>query len=476
MAALARRIALHAAISMGGRGVGIAINAVTFLYIARTLGPERFGLYALAVVFVTMFATVIDNGVNITVTRLLTERPESAALVLTNGLVLKLTGAAILTLIAIGAAHTPWVDPRLREVAPIAAGLILVMGLTVANAYFQARVDMGWVVAGDLVTRGLFFALAAMVLSRGGGVRALLAAQVAAAALGALVPTSRVLWVLRDGFRMDAAMWRVIAGPALALSGSLALGMITARFDAIALSTRVPERDLGLYSAAFRILDLLLLVPGLLLQVVFPAFVHDTRATIASRYARVTGMLLVLGLPLAAVLTVTSGPALALTAGDAYRDGGRSLAVLSWGMLAVFVASAMLYVLVALGRFSELLVYSALGSITSVTLALLLVPRYGTDGAATATVTAHTMVLLGLGWALRSEGISPVPSLVPEALGIAVAGALTAAVLLPSSGLPVALAATAVVGAGLAGALPRVRRELQLVVRPRVAAAPSAAR
>ena len=35
----------------------------------RGLGPERFGLYTLAFVYVSFFATVIDNGLNIVVTR-----------------------------------------------------------------------------------------------------------------------------------------------------------------------------------------------------------------------------------------------------------------------------------------------------------------------------------------------------------------------------------------------------------------------
>lgn len=466
MAVIARRIALHAAISIGGRGVGIAVNAVTFLYITRVLGPELFGLYALAVVFVTMFATVVDNGVNITVSRLLIERPEAAARVLANGLVLKLLGSAMLTGAAIAVAHTPWVDPRLREIVPVAAGLILVTGLTVVNAFFQARVEMGWVVTGDLVNRATFLALAVLVLSRGGGVRSLLAAQVAATAVGALIPAGRVVRLVGAAFVMDASVWRAIATPALALSVSLALGMITARFDALALSTRVAERELGLYAAAFRVIDLLQLVPGLLLQVVFPAFVHDARATIASRYARVTGVLLVVALPLATLMTVTAGPALALTAGSAYYDGGRYLAVLVWGMVAVFMGSAMLYVLVALQRFWILLAWSAFGSVTSVILALQFVSTFGAGGAAASTVAAHTVVMIGLAWALKREGVAPMPALVPEAVGVAAIVGIVAGVSLPRLGLVGAVAVAAGVVAALVAALPRTRRELLALLRP----------
>ncbi len=462
MAEFARRLALHVVISLAGRLLGLGINAFTFLYIARTLGPERFGIYTLALVFVTFFATVIDNGVNITVSRMLAQRPQDAAAVLGNALALKTCAGLVLMAVAVAVAQGPWVDDRIRSVVPIASGLILVTSLSVVNAFFQARVDMRWVVAGDLLTRLSFFALALTVLTNGGDVRTLVAAQVVAAVLGALLPLGKALTLVAPGLHMDWVVWRAIVRPAVALSLSLALGMLTARFDVVALAWSVPDRELGLYSAAFRLIDLLLLIPGLMLQVVFPAFVRgDTaRIQLASRYRRVAGVLLVIGLPLAALLSVAAGPATAFTAGEAYRDSAPILAALAWGMLAVFMASVMLYVLVALGLYRRLLGWSLCGTLVSVALSLALVPRYGTTGAAIATVTAHTVVLLGLARELGRQHISPWPDLIPEAASVALTVATVTVLLLPHA--PIALVAGIAAGAAalLVAVLPRTRREV----------------
>lgn len=467
MAEFARRIALHVAVSVAGRALGLAINAATFLYIARALGPERFGTYALALVFVTFFATVVDNGFNMTVSRMLTRTPARGALVLGNALVMKTVAALTLAMVATVVARAPWFDDRLRELVPVASGLILVTGLSVANAYFQARVDMRWVVAGDLLSRLTFFLLTLTVLSRGGGPLALLSAQVVSAVVGAAMPLSRAMRLLAPAFALDLTIWREILRPAVALSLSLALGIVTARFDVFALSRAVSDRELGLYSAAFRIIDLLLLVPGLILQVVFPAFVGEEAAPVAlsSRYGRVASVLAVLGVPLAVFLTIAAEPILTLAAGDSYRGGSRGLAYLSWGMLAVFMASSMLYVLVALGRYRRLLVWSASGACVSILLAMALVPRYGSTGAATATVAAHVVVMLGLGFELACHGVTPWPALTPEAAGIGVVVGLVTILFLPHAPVAITAGIAGVAGGLLALGMPRTRREVSAMLR-----------
>lgn len=467
--ALARRLALNVGGVLVGRGLGLAINAVTLLLIARSLGPERFGIYSLAFVYVSFFSTVIDNGVNITVTRALVREPTATPALLGNALLLKTAASVVLAAVAIAVVQLPAFAPELRTVVPVAAGLILVTGLSVVNAVFQVRLDMSWVVAGELVSRTLFLALAIAVIGGGHGVVWLFSAQVAAAGAGVLLPLWGALRLVRPDFTLRPAIWRDILSPATALSLSLVLGMLTARFDVIALSSAVTERDLGLYAAAFRVIDLLLLVPGLMLQVVFPTLVAGEagHARLAARYRRVESVLVMIGLPAAAFLWVAATPTLVLTAGPAYADGGPSLALLALGMLAVYVSNGMLYVLVATGRSRALLAWSAAGAAVSVGLSLALVPTSGALGAGIATVTGHTGVMLGLGWTLwRHVGINPWPSLAGEALVVALVVGVTAAWLLPQVPFLAVVAAGGVAAAAVMFALPGSRRELRSFAAP----------
>jgi O-antigen/teichoic acid export membrane protein len=468
MATFGQRLAFSVGLVLAGRAIGLALNAVTFLWIARGLGPERFGLYTLAFVYVSFFATVIDNGLNIVVTRAIAREPDDAGRLVGNALVLKTLLCLPLMGLAVVLAHAPWAPPGLRDLVAVASGLILVTGLSAVNALFQARAQMAWVVGGDLVARALFLIGAPMVIRAGGSLETLFAVQVASMAAGLLLPLGRALVELAPRLRIDPSVWRGLVGPAAALSASLALGMLTARFDMMVLPAVASPRAVGQYAAAFRLVDLLLLLPALMLQVVFPAFVARAGAVDAleARFRRVERVLALLGLPAAVFLTMAAGPVLVVTGGAAYAGGASSLALLAWGMMAVYLSNGMLYVLVATGRSQALLGWSAAGAAASVLLGLVLAPRFGPIGAAAATVTAHTIVLLGLSSVLwRSLRVRPWPDGLPDiALATGVVAAVTA-VLLPRIPVVAVAAASAITLAATLAALPGPRRELAALLR-----------
>jgi O-antigen/teichoic acid export membrane protein len=471
MGTFGRRLALGVGLVLAGRAVALALGAVTFLWIARGLGPERFGLYTLAFVYVSFFATVIDNGLNIVVTRALARSPDDAPRLVGSALALKTALCLPLMGLAIALAHGPWAPPALAQVVPVASGLILVTGLSAVNALFQARATMAWVVAGDVTARILFLAAVPIVLGAGGSLATLFAVQVGAMAAGLLLPLGRALSELGPRLRVDVTVWRQLIGPAAALSASLALGMLTARFDMIVLPAVAPPRAVGEYAVAFRLVDLLLLLPALMLQVVFPAFVARAGETDAmeTRFRRVERLLALIGFPVAAFLTLAPGPVLRVTGGEAYVGGAASLAILAWGLAAVYLSNGMLYVLVAAGRSRELLAWSAAGAAASVVLGLLLAPRFGPVGAASATVLAHVVTLAGLSSALwRTARVRPWPDGVGEiALATGVV-ALVTWLLVPRVPLPLAAAATGAIFAATLALLPGPRRELKaLLTRPK---------
>ena len=321
MAALRRRLAWNVGLVLSGRAVGLALNGLTFMLVARGLGPERFGLYALSLAFVTFFSTALDNGVNIAVTRELARRPDSPSVLLGNALLLKTTVGLLLMGLAASIAQLPGLPPELGQIVPIASGLIVVTALSVVNALYQVRLQMGWVIAGDFVARLAFLLLALLALARGGGVYAIFVAQVTAAALGLLVPLVRAIALTTPEFKPRFAIWRSLVRSGALLSLALALGMVASRFDALVLSSYTSHRELGLYAAGYRIIDLLLLVPALMMQVFFPVLVdraesHDERLELG--YRRIADLLTMVGLPLAILVAMFARDLLVVAGGPAY--------------------------------------------------------------------------------------------------------------------------------------------------------------
>ena len=474
---LGRRVAFNLGLITAARGLGLAISAVTFAILARRLGPEAFGQYTYAVVFVTIFTAFTDHGLNLPIVRRLAANPEDLPRVFGNALVLKAltgTGAALLAVLL------GWLLPLPAGAAPaiaIAAGLVLTTSLTVANGVFQVRLRMAPVALADVLSRGAFLAAALVLLARGGGVRSILAAQVVTTGLSTAALVLMAARLVRPRFAPDWRLWREVVRPAIPLTLSLVLGMVYQRLDLFLVEHFRGAAAAGHYAAAFRIVDLGILIPGLTMVVVFPVFAERFRGgreALAAVTRPVLDVMALAGLSLALLLAFRSRDILALVAGAAFVEAGPALALLGWGMAAIFLSNAYGYLLVAAGLERFNLGLALAGLATSVTLNLALIPVYGLIGGGWASIGTQVVVLLLAGAVVaRRVGVPVWPPAWKELAGLAAGLALLLAglgqlglALLPTIGVyGIALAAF------LAGH-PRWRSEVASMVSTRRAARP----
>src|SRR5262245_28757391 len=117
--------------------VGLAVG----VYVARFLGPSRYGIYSYAVAFTAIFGAFAKLGLDSIVVRNLVERPDLRAEILGTALQLRLVaGLAAFALILL---VLPWTDNDATTsfyVAVVGAGIIL-QAFDIVDAYFRAIVE-----------------------------------------------------------------------------------------------------------------------------------------------------------------------------------------------------------------------------------------------------------------------------------------------------------------------------------------------
>ena len=64
-----RRVASNTAVQMAGRGVTLAIGAVSIVILTRYLGAEDYGRYTFALMYMQLFGVLADVGLFTTVVR-----------------------------------------------------------------------------------------------------------------------------------------------------------------------------------------------------------------------------------------------------------------------------------------------------------------------------------------------------------------------------------------------------------------------
>jgi O-antigen/teichoic acid export membrane protein len=250
------------------------------------------------------------------------------------------------------------------------------------------------VVVGDRV---LILILAGLAISKGAGLIGLAAAFV----LARMVAVAGALTLARSHtggvrFSFDVALWRDLQRQALPIGMFLVVLNFYSYIDTLMLGVISTFGDTGLYNNAYRIYEGLSYVPGILSALLTPRLSHLWSIDRAHhrRLARrsVLGAA-ALGVAVGVPVWYFSSPLLILVFGPAAGQAVMTLRVLLAGLTFVFV----IWILhaVALSVFQErlLLRTTAIGAVVNAGLNLFLIPRYGRDGAALATVLGELMTM-----------------------------------------------------------------------------------
>jgi len=212
------------------------------------------------------------------------------------------------------------------------------------------------------------------------------------------------------------------------------------------------EETLGYFSVSVRVIQVLLVMPGLAIGAAFPIFsraARDDRARLAYALGRVFEVSLLVGVLVALCLAIGAPLAIEVVGGPKFAPAATLLAIQAVGLGASFVGAVWANGLLSLHRYREILIISLIALIGGGALVALLVSLDGASGAAIATAAdeAGLAILSGIALARADRSLKPPLRVVP---GIALAAALAVASTLLD--LPV-LASVAVAAAIYIGAV-----------------------
>ena len=149
-----RRVASNTAVQLAGKGAVLALGVVSIAVLTRYLGPEDYGKYTLALMYMQLFGVLADVGLFTTAVREISKDPARTDEVVGNTITLRL-GLSVVVIALAGAVSLllPY-EPEVRT-AILLAGAPLLFGMlnTSFVAILQSRLKMGRAVVGDVIGR-----------------------------------------------------------------------------------------------------------------------------------------------------------------------------------------------------------------------------------------------------------------------------------------------------------------------------------
>lgn len=373
------------------------------IWVARYLGPEKFGVFSYAVAFAALFGSIAKLGLDSIVVRDLVGNPEQRDVYLGTAFWLKMIGAGLmLCAITLTINHTSSDDTIKLYIFIIACGSVF-QAFEVVDFYFQSKVLSKFISVCKINQLLISSLLKLYLIYTGAGlfwfVVVSLVDQITLAVTLFLVYRYQKVGGFFSSFDLDLARTLLRDSWPLILSGLVI--MIYMRIDQIMIKEILGTKEVGIYSAAVRLTEIWYFLPGIITSSLFPAIISAKKISENNYYYRLQQLytlMIWMALSIALTTTFLADWIILKLYGAEYNDAGGVLIINIWTGIFVFFGSAWSKWMLIENRMKMSAFFQINAMFFNVILNLFLIPRYGIYGAALSSLIAaaigHTLLPL----------------------------------------------------------------------------------
>lgn len=369
-------------------------RAAIVVYAARVLGAENWGTFSYALGVATFLTIFSDIGINALLTKESSAKPELQPQLLATAFITKLI------LLLIVAVVTLLIFPRLTAIEGATALmpiLILVFAFDtvrdLGSAATRALQKMEIEASIQFLTNAFIAILGFILLSQNQSSYSLALAYAVGSGLGCLAMLITMRSAFKNVFKnFQTNLIRPIFETAWPFGLLGLMGTIMLNTDIIMIGYLRSSTEVGYYASAQKIIQLFYVLPTILAVSVFPALsrlLQENRSVAKLLLEKYLAIAILSAIPFAVLGIAFGSPLINIIFGHAYDASIGPFKILMITLLIVYPGSLIGHALFAYGaqkRFIQIVIISAF---SNVIFNFLLIPRYGINGAALATVFAQ---------------------------------------------------------------------------------------
>ena len=382
---------------LGERVLRMVVSLLVGIYVARYLGPERFGLLSYTLSFVLLFSSLASFGLDDILVRELVKQPEQRNNLLGTVFWLKVCGTAIMsTTIAVVLQFMAEDQQTYWMIALITFGFLF-QATNVVDFYFQSQVQSKFAVraqAFQLLLTSIFkiylvwnqaeliwFAFALML------------DQVVVAVLFLLVYHWKIEWFPFLSFTWIQAKKLMIDAWPLIFAGMVV--SVYMKIDQVMLKEMLDAKAVGVYAAAVKLCEAWYFVPTAVIASLFPAIItarKNSETLYEERVQKLYDLMVWVAVAVALPTTLLADWVILILYGIDFQEAADVLRIYIWAGVFVTLGIASSKWLIAENLQRYLFFRTILGALLNVGFNLWLIPIYGIKGAAIATLVAQGTV------------------------------------------------------------------------------------
>ncbi len=407
--ALARKVAINTIIQVATKITTTGLSLIALALITRHLGRYGFGQYTTAVSWVMFFSIAADLGITLVTSQLLSKPGADVTSVMSNLFTFRLlSGFIIIALAPIVIFFSPYELVVKQGASPAALAFYFVIITQVFVSFFQKELRTDRIAIAEVISRIVFLLLTFWAVRMEFGVVALLWVLAVVNGISFFIHYFYARRAVSFGWRYDKAVWCDIIKRSWPLVITIVLNLVYLKADILILSLFRSQAEVGLYGAAYRVIDALVTVPFLIGGTVLPILAARWHLADKSDFKRIWQRVFdvsaIIAWPVMIGGYILATPIMSLISGSDFAAAGPILKILILGVGCIFFSCFFGYTMISLDRQRALIKAYVITALTSLVLYIILIPLYSYVAAAWITVYSELLMSI-LAWLILRKNV-----------------------------------------------------------------------
>ena len=427
---LAARIAHNSVVSSITRVLSIGLALVNVGLMTRYLGTGGYGDYSTVIAFYFLVTALSDFGINQILTREISRPKADEKKILANVLGLRAVSSLV---VALGGALSVFFFNYSKEIKlgiwVMCVALVFSSLSQTLNSVYQKRLVINRMAWRELWGRLVQLVLTFLVIKNNWGVSGIVGATAAS-----YVFIFGASWKLAKSyvpvaFSWDKKYWKYFLGESIPLGLAAIVNFLYFKADILLLSHFRESHDVGIYSAAYKVIESLIYFPFMFMGIVMPVFSYNIFHR-PQKFLRIASQILkalwIVTIPLTVLLFFLASETIRVIAGPGFEESTKVMQVLAPALGAIFLAHFFNSILIAVNKQKLLLGILSFVAFVSIVLNIIFIPYFSYMAAAFISTVSEILVTLAVYLVSRRWGIGhgkgwrplPVLSFLTSSLGM----------------------------------------------------------
>ncbi len=381
-------------------------GSILFIFVGRLIGPEEAGIFNLGVTYYTILLALSTLGLHELLIREVSPRRDQGSHYLINYTLIRLMSSAALYagLLLFLQLNLPYSEEAKSVLRIMSLAIFPDAIFSLCQALFISHERQTTPTVAALVNATIRLGLGMYLLQNGAGAVTVAWVMPISSALSLLVFPSAILGLAR---RVPQSVpprisYRFGLQQLGMTSGFILLELfqtLNYQADTFIISFLLTEADIGYYGASQTVLAGVLMIPVAIRMALYPLmarFGSEDEDKLHHLYHKASQYTLMVGLPIAAGVTVLAAPIILLLFGSDFAPAIPALQISVWSIVFALITVPNARLMLVYGRQTPASWLRGVGTVASVGLNLLLIPRLGINGAAIARVLATAVFFFSL--------------------------------------------------------------------------------